>query len=188
MYIFFSSNVVLSASKIQERHQLVVSTIGAFAEEQKAFDLMSGLIWQLPLFMAVAALIDLLLVVVYMNWLHPWRGILEDVSRNLSSNLYHYLPQGPEIWGPLSDEEGALEVPIQTEGHENMLMKSLSKKVSIHSKMQPYKFPTVALTTFNRQKKEILRVTSQLGQPRKFRRKVCASNHLLRWFWFDNMI
>ena len=87
IYIFFSSNVVLSASKIQERHQLVVSTIGAFAEEQKAFDLMSGLIWQLPLFMAVAALIDLLLVVVYMNWLHPWRGILEDVSMSLSFNV-----------------------------------------------------------------------------------------------------
>ena len=84
---FFSSNVVLSASKIQERHQLVVSTIGAFAEEQEAFDLMSGLIWQLPLFMAVAALIDLLLVVVYMNWLHPWRGILEDVSMSLSFNV-----------------------------------------------------------------------------------------------------
>ena len=60
--------------------EMVVSTIGAFEEEQKAFDLMSRLIWELPLFMAVAALIDLLLVLVYMNWLHPWRGILEDVS------------------------------------------------------------------------------------------------------------
>ena len=172
--------MTVSASKIQARHELIVSTIGAFEEEEKAFELMSRLIWQLPLFMAVTALLDLLLVVVYMNWLHPWRGILEDVSRNLSSNLYHYLPQGPEIWGPLSDEEGALEVPIQTKGYENMLMKSLPKKVSRHSIMQLYKFPTVTLTTFNRQKEEILRMTSQLGQPRKFCRKVCASNHLLR--------
>ena len=78
--------------------------------------------------MAITALIDLLLVVVYMNWLHPWRGILEDVSRTLSSNLNHFLPQGPEIWGPLTEKEGALEVPIQSEGHENILMKSLSKK------------------------------------------------------------
>ena len=49
--------------------------------------MMSRLIWQLPLFMVVTALIDLLLVLVYMNWLHPWRGILEDVSMNLIFNL-----------------------------------------------------------------------------------------------------
>ena len=49
--------------------------------------MMSGLIWQLPLFMTVTALIDLLLVLVYMNWLHPWSGILEDVSMNLIFNV-----------------------------------------------------------------------------------------------------
>ena len=65
----------------------MVSTIGAFEEEQKAFELMSRLIWQLPFFMVVTALLDLLLVLVYMNWLHPWRGILEDVSRSLSFNV-----------------------------------------------------------------------------------------------------
>ena len=61
---------------------MVLSTIGAFEEEQKALDLMSRLTWQMPLFMAVTALIDLLLVLVYMIWL-PWRGILEDVSMHL---------------------------------------------------------------------------------------------------------
>ena len=59
-------------------------------EEQKAFDLMSRLIWQLPLFMVVTALIDLLLVLVYMNWLHPWRGILEDVSMSLNFNIKQF--------------------------------------------------------------------------------------------------
>ena len=53
--------------------------------------MMSGLIWQLPLFMTVTALIDLLLVLVYMNWLHPWRGILEDVSINLIFNVKRFL-------------------------------------------------------------------------------------------------
>ena len=91
LIIFYSWYNVLSAYKIQERHELVVSIVGAFAEEQKAFDLMSRLIWQLPLFMAVAAIIDLLLVLVYMNWLHPWRGILEDVRMGLSFDVNIFL-------------------------------------------------------------------------------------------------
>ena len=63
--------------------------------------MMSGLIWQLPLFMAVTALIDLLLVLVYMNWLHPWRGILEDVSMNLIFNVKLVLQRSLEV-GDLS--------------------------------------------------------------------------------------
>ena len=66
--------------------------------------MMSGLIWQLPLFMAVAAIIDLLLVLVYMNWLHPWRGILEDVSVSLSFNVNIVLQMDLEFgcWPPLT--------------------------------------------------------------------------------------
>ena len=62
----------------------MVAHIGAFEEEQNAFDLMSRLIWQLPLFIILTAILDLLLVLVYMKWLHPWRAILEDVSGSLS--------------------------------------------------------------------------------------------------------
>ena len=88
--------------------------------------MMSGLIWQLPLFMAVAAIIDLLLVLVYMNWLHPWRGILEDVSVSLSFNVNIVLQRDLEF-GHLSHE-----VPIQSEDQDNMLPKSLPNKVFIH--------------------------------------------------------
>ena len=87
---------------------------------------MSSLIWQLPLFMAVAAIIDLLLVLVYMNWLHPWRGILEDVSVSLSFNVNIVLQRDLEF-GHLSHE-----VPIQSEDQDNMLPKSLLNKVFIH--------------------------------------------------------
>ena len=59
--------------------------IGAFKEEQNAIDLLTSLSWQLPLFMAASALVDLLLVLVYMKWLHPWRDTLQDVSRTLRS-------------------------------------------------------------------------------------------------------
>ena len=80
--------------------------------------------------MVVTALIDLLLVLVYMNWLHPWRGILEDVSMSLDFNIIQFWQKGPEIWGPLTDEEGAPEVPIQSEDQENMLMKYIANEVS----------------------------------------------------------
>ena len=66
--------------------EFVVAHIGAFEEEQNAFDLMSRLIWQLPLFIVLTAILDLLLVLVYMKWLHPWKAILEDVSRSISFN------------------------------------------------------------------------------------------------------
>ena len=70
---------------IQTRHEFFVAHIGAFKEEQNAFDLLTSLSWQLPLFMAASALVDLLLVLVYMKWLHPWRDILQDVSRIVRS-------------------------------------------------------------------------------------------------------
>ena len=75
------------AYNVQARHEFLVAHIGAFKEEQNAFDLLAttSLSWQLPLFMAASALVDLLLVLVYMKWLHPWRDILQDVSRTLRS-------------------------------------------------------------------------------------------------------
>ena len=65
------------------RHEFLLAHIGAFKEEQNAFDLLSRLSWQLPTILAVSALVDLLLVMVYMKWLHPWKDILQDVSRTL---------------------------------------------------------------------------------------------------------
>ena len=108
----------------------MVAHIGAFEEEQNAFDLMSRLIWQLPLFMVVTALLDLLLVLVYMKMLHPWRAILEDVSRSPVSMKHDPDPQEPEVWGPHIYEGKTPEVSLQSEGQDNMLMKSFLSKVS----------------------------------------------------------
>ena len=52
--------------------------IGTFAKEDEAFDLLNKLSWQLPIFVIVSALLDLLLAIVYLKWLHPWKIILQE--------------------------------------------------------------------------------------------------------------
>ena len=54
--------------------------IGTFAKEDEAFDLLTRLSWQLPIFVIVSAILDLVLAFVYLKWLHPWKIILQEVS------------------------------------------------------------------------------------------------------------
>ena len=56
--------------------------IGTYEEEDKAFNLLTWLSWHLPVFVVASALLDLLLAVVYLKWLHPWKIILQEVSWN----------------------------------------------------------------------------------------------------------
>ena len=51
--------------------------IGTFAKEDEAFNLLTKLSWQLPIFVITSALLDLILAFVYLKWLHPWRIILQ---------------------------------------------------------------------------------------------------------------
>ena len=59
---------------------LLRDNIGTFAEEDEAFNLLTRLSWQLPIFVIASAILDLILAVVYLKWLHPWIIILQDVS------------------------------------------------------------------------------------------------------------
>ena len=54
--------------------------IGTYEEEDKAFNLLTWLSCHLPVFVVASALLDLLLAVVYLKWLHPWKIILQEVS------------------------------------------------------------------------------------------------------------
>ena len=54
--------------------------IGTYAKEDEAFNLLTKLNWKLPIFVISSAMIDLLLAVVYLKWLHPWKMILQKVS------------------------------------------------------------------------------------------------------------
>ena len=59
----------------------VLVDIGTFEEEDEALDLLTRLTWQLPVFVIVSALLDLVLAVVYLKWLHPWKIILQEVGQ-----------------------------------------------------------------------------------------------------------
>ena len=59
----------------------LLDNIGTFEEEDEALDLLTRLTWQLPVFLIVSALLDLVLAVVYLKWLHPWKIILQEVGQ-----------------------------------------------------------------------------------------------------------
>ena len=69
-----------SAFKVSERHSVLVLNIGTFAEEDEAYELLNSLSISLPFVAMVTWVLDALLGVVYLKWLHPWRIILQEVS------------------------------------------------------------------------------------------------------------
>ena len=69
-----------SASKVTERHSVLVANIGTFAEEDEAYNLMNSLSMSLPFVVMVTWILDALLAAVYLKWLHPWKILLQEVS------------------------------------------------------------------------------------------------------------
>ena len=69
-----------SASKVSERHSVLVLNIGTFAEEDEAYELLNNLSVSLPLVVIVTCILDALLAGVYLKWLHPWKILLQEVS------------------------------------------------------------------------------------------------------------
>ena len=64
---------------MREKHLVLFDNIGTFAEEDEAFDLLTLLTWLLPVIIIVSTIFDLVLAVVYLKWLHPWKIILQEV-------------------------------------------------------------------------------------------------------------
>ena len=65
-----------TASHIKARHELLEGAIGVFPEEKQAYEKISMLSWLLPLIAIIGALVDTILVVVFMKFSHPWKDIL----------------------------------------------------------------------------------------------------------------
>ena len=65
---------------MQERHNILLDTIGVFPQEAEALDRLTLLCWLLPTVMALATLIDVLLVLLYVYILHPWKVIIQQVG------------------------------------------------------------------------------------------------------------
>ena len=58
------------------RHKLVKGAIGGLPEEEYAYWLVNTLSWILPLMIGFGAIVDVLLIYVYMRFAHPWKYIL----------------------------------------------------------------------------------------------------------------
>ena len=65
---------------MQERHNILLGTIGVFPQEAEALDRLTLLCWLLPTVVALATLIDVLLVLLYVYILHPWKVIIQQVG------------------------------------------------------------------------------------------------------------
>ena len=72
--------MTFSAWNVFKRHQLIELYLNVFKEEIEALELLTLFSWAMPLMVYSTSLLDILLMVVYQKWLHPWRGILTKVS------------------------------------------------------------------------------------------------------------
>ena len=70
------------------RHLLVKGAIGAFPEEEYAYWLVNKLSWILPSMIISGAIVDVLLVYIYMRFAHPWKDILfyKDETSKMEEN------------------------------------------------------------------------------------------------------
>ena len=84
VYIFSLRIFSKKAFKVKARHELLEAAIGVFPEEDQAYLLVTTLSWIFPLVIIVASVVDMLLVIIYMRFAHPWKGILflEEVIEN----------------------------------------------------------------------------------------------------------
>ena len=61
------------------RHKLLLETIeGVFDEEKYAYTLATGFSWILPTVIICGGLLDLILIIIYMKFAHPWKDILSQ--------------------------------------------------------------------------------------------------------------
>ena len=67
---------MITAYNVNMRHTLVKGAIGVFPEEEYAYWLVNTLSWSLPLMIVLGAIVDVLLVYIYMRFAHPWKDIL----------------------------------------------------------------------------------------------------------------
>ena len=74
---------MFTAHSVGARHLAIKPVIGTFEEEDEAFDKMMLLTWLMPLLVAVATILDVVLMAMMMTVLHPWRRILQEVRNNL---------------------------------------------------------------------------------------------------------
>ena len=104
MIVSFIGVFQITAANIKARHELLEGAIGVLPEEETAYKWVNQLSWILPIVVITGALLDMLLVYVYMKFAHPWKYILsfkaenegEELRPNSSQNDENILGQNGE--------------------------------------------------------------------------------------------
>ena len=82
---------------MKNRHELLLGAIGVFEEEEQAYHVATQFSWILPTAILCGGILDLLLIVIYMKFTHPWKDILSE-GKTLNSN------EGPKEVSQVDDE------------------------------------------------------------------------------------
>ena len=77
--------------------------IGVFPEEEKAFTLVSLLMWLLPTTVVLGALLDFALFYLFSTKFHPWAGILSETGESSGES-------------PKEEEDGVAEKEQKVQG------------------------------------------------------------------------
>ena len=72
LYIYFS------AKKIEDRHQVLLDTIGTFHDENQSFQFVQLWKWLFPLLITLFWLLDMVLIITFHTLIHPWADIIKD--------------------------------------------------------------------------------------------------------------
>ena len=98
-------------------------SIGTFQREKDAYNLVMLLSWLLPCILMAGAVIDAVLVWVYMKYLHPWIAILSKekkiekiVAKNENRSLSFYEEAVEEVLISVRGDQSAK--PLDMSGQE----------------------------------------------------------------------
>ena len=78
---------------MKARHNLLEGTIGTFKEEKEAYWIVTLLMWLLPTIVVAGAAIDAMLVIAYLKYAHPWKGILDEEKTGPETSKLHKVVQ-----------------------------------------------------------------------------------------------
>ena len=84
---------------MRTRHELLEGAIGVFPEEEVAFRKVKTLSWILPSVIITGALLDMILVFIYMRIAHPWKYILfdEEHDEEVNESANHFSQDNESI-------------------------------------------------------------------------------------------
>ena len=138
--LHFSQFFISTASNVKARHELLEAAIGTFQQEKDAYALVMLLSWLLPCILMAGAVIDAVLVWVYMKYCHPWIGILSKekkvekrVAKNENRSLSFY-------------EEAVEEVLISVRGDQSATRSDVSGQEVLQQSSVPISGATTSPT------------------------------------------